>query len=167
MLVQIMPNQISQHWPQIERAINESGPAEAWGDHERNANYLKGLLTGRMQAWAGFGYNPQGEAVLIGVVITAINPDSMIGGKTLEIRTLFGVQAIADELYREGLVTLQKFASANGCQHMTAITEFQRVIDVVRMLGGEARFTLISLPVQAADSTLIPINGGAQHVIGR
>jgi hypothetical protein len=148
-LLQLTPDQITKFWDTIEEAINESVPIYAQGIavELRNRNIHEALLLGKMQAWAGFGL-VEDRPALVGLVVTTIEEDPCSRVTNLSIYSLYGVENIDRKIYEDGLATLRKFAQGSGCSRILAITDNPRVIQLIRMMGGETRYVLATLDIE-------------------
>lgn len=144
MLIKLLPEQISQHWDVIKDAIEYSlNPVVGESPHKMN-NILMSLLDGSMQCWVaveGDDYNK-----ITGNIVTKINFDDASQTKGLLIYSLYA-EGSSEQEWLKGYETLRKFAAANGCTRIVGFTDVPSLIKFTNRIGGEARYTLVSLPV--------------------
>jgi hypothetical protein len=63
------------------------------------------------------------------------------------IYSVYAFGTLSQAAWENGFETLSKWGKANGCNRIVAYTDVERIREVVKELGGEARFTFISLPL--------------------
>ena len=143
MIIRLSPDQVTVHWDVIKFGIQESVPPITYGSQNTLNNMLKSLLTGEMQCWVLMN----GAQKIQGVATTTITKDSCSGVKNLMIYSVYGLVFIDDETWAENLKGLRKFAKANGCHRIISFRAVDRLIGLVKDLGGSADFTFVALEV--------------------
>ena len=146
MLLQLTPEQISRRWNDISAAFMQCLPPDIPPTDEVMNNILRSLIDGSAQCWAGVG-SINGKMVVCGLMLTKIEVEYVTGTRSLYIFTLYAYNHISDQLYLEGMETVRKFAKANNCSKVTALTSSGRVVDIAKQLGGKADYTLVTLEV--------------------
>ena len=143
MIIRLSPDQVTEHWDVIKFGIQESVPPITYGSQNTLNNMLKSLLTGEMQCWVLMN----GAQKIQGVATTTITKDSCSGVKNLMIYSVYGLVFIDDETWTRNLQDLRKFARANNCHRIISFTAVDRLIGLVKSLGGSADFTFVALGV--------------------
>lgn len=146
MLVKLLPDQISRFWDIIQYAIEESLPPIAGDDEDRMNKILMSLLGGKSQCWASYvkdGDVPRFE----GIVVTRILYDDVSDTRNLLIYCLYGYEKVSRSAWLNGLKTLVKFAASKNCYRIIGYTSEPFIVKTVERLGGEAKYTFVSLPV--------------------
>ncbi len=146
MLTKLLPEQISQFWDIIKYAIEESLPPIAGEGPDKMNKILTSLLSSKSECWASYTVNGK-ERRFEGIVITKIQYDDISDTKSLLIYCLYGYETADRSSWTAGLKALVKYAASRNCHRIIGYTEVPFIVDVVRRLGGEAKYTFISLPV--------------------
>lgn len=148
MLVQLLPEQISEYWDLIAPSIEGSLPPFVYASKEKMINILYALLSSDMQCW--FIVNSK-ESIkgknIIAIVTTTIIEEGASKIKNLQIFTLFSRKVLTDSLFKDAYNTLSKFAKSKGCFRIVAYSDVERIISVVSRLGGETKYKFITLEV--------------------
>jgi len=141
MLLRLEPDQVNKYWAVVEKAIASSLPPVALEDVDLMNNILRNLISGEMQCWVVV----KNKAIYSMLVTT---PQFEIGGtKNLLIYTLYGFENLDLETWKEGFTYLSEYARSIGCKRIVAYSEVKRILQVCRLLGGETKYTFISLEV--------------------
>lgn len=144
MLLQLRPKDITKHWEGISEAISKSLPPITTASAERMTFILRSLLVEVMQCWVLCKPNVGKDTTDIYAIATteyAIDPGS--GTRNLLIFSLYSLQKIPQELWKDGYETLQKFAKANNCESIIAFTDVPAVIHLVEGFGGNVATRLL------------------------
>lgn len=142
MLIRLTPEQISDHWEQLEFAIKESLPPTIGEVPDKMNNILMSLLDSRMQAWTSCSVK-DGKAVISGFVITQVLDDLASKTKSLLIYCLYGYEDVDESEWVEGIRVLKKFRDSIGCRRILAYTDMPYIIDVAKRLGANTDYTLV------------------------
>lgn len=146
MLVRMLPEQISEYWEIVKFAIENSLPPIANETIDKMNRILENLMNESMQCWVSYS-EAEDKNVLDAVIVTTITNDYSSNIKSLLIYSLYGFSNISDKVWSEGYTTLSKWAKSIGCNRITAFTDVERIKEIVKSLGGEAKYTFISLPL--------------------
>lgn len=143
MITRLTSEQVSMWWDYIVETIMDAAPEDIQENPLRLNNVLAALLKDAMQCWI----LTKGKDVYA-VWLTDIMVDNGSGAKTLYIYTFKSLRFMTKDLWNEWYSHMKGFAAKNGCKRIAALTHVQRVIDVVtKILGGEAKYTLVTLEV--------------------
>ena len=146
MLTKLLPDQISTFWDIIRYAIEESLPPIAGEGPDRMNRILASLLNGKAECWISSAIN-KSKRIFEGVVITKLQYDDISNTKNLLIYCLYGYEGVDPESWKSGFKSLVKYASSKGCNRIIGYTENPFIIKLVNRLGGETRYTFVSLPL--------------------
>lgn len=148
MLLHLTGDQVSMYWDTIAKAIESSMPPYTYSSSMKLNRVFQELLSERMQAWIVMSdAEGNGSIEALGVMITAIQEDQYTDTKNLLIYTLYGIQKITEEVWKEGLATLIKFARTKDCFRIIAYTDIPAIMDRVEELGGDVSISFVSLEV--------------------
>jgi len=140
----MLPDQVSNFWDIIKYAIEQSVPPIEGDSPDKMNNVLAELLSFKKQCWAS--YIVEGDKrIFEGIVITQVIDDTTAGTRSLLIYCLYGYREVAKESWIKGAKALAKYAKSKGCNRMLAYTDVPSLIEIAVGLGGEARYTLVSL----------------------
>jgi len=149
-LLKLFPDQITRYWEDIKAAVQAAVPPLAQSEQANMTQFLENLLMGRLHVWVLVeqkGEGPEATYDTKAFVITTIWKDIGTGARNLLIYALYGYSLISEELWRDGLACLRKFARAENCHQIVAYTRVPRIVEVVRLLGGDTDTRLITLEV--------------------
>ena len=135
MLIQMLPDQVSELWDVLKPSIMSSMPGHWKKDDVIASNILQAVLADKMQCWVY--QNVDDEAKLEGVVLTSVFHDQCSGVKNLVIYGLASMKhaKIVDiETWRSGLATLIKYGKGIGCHNIAAYTVVPRIVEVAEAL---------------------------------
>jgi hypothetical protein len=145
MLVQLLSEQVAEYWNIIKYAVEGSLPPIANEAYDKMNRILEALLTDQMQCWVSYREEESGR-VLEGILITTITGDFCSDIKSLLVYSLYGFNA-TEQAWAEGFSTISKWAKSKGCNRIIAYTDVPRIIEIIQQLGGEAKYSLVSLPL--------------------
>ncbi len=145
MLVKILKSRVSELWRVLAPMIQIAIP-DLYQKEERNmVNILEAMLEGSLTGW--FIYDEQEEPQIVGLITTHFVYDAIGGNKSLMIYSLYGVNNMPKEVWFKGIKTLIKFAKANDCISVSALTQLSNVKSIAEKLGADVSTTLIKLEV--------------------
>ena len=147
MLTKLLPNQISEFWDIIKYAIEQSLPPIAGEGPDKMNNILTSLISGMAECWASYTINGD-QRRFEGIVITKILYDDVSDTKNLLIYCLYGYENVDRSSWTSGFKSLVKYASSRNCHRIIAYTDVPGLVETAKRLGGEARYTFVSLPVR-------------------
>jgi hypothetical protein len=145
-IVQLLPDQIAEHWDLLKIAIMSALPPTANNSNELSNNILHSLLAGGMACWVAYS-SVNGVNKISLITTTAISEDLCSGTRSLLIYTLFGHEALRGRDWEEGINVLAKYGRSKGCSRIVGYTDLRSIKKIVEIFGGEARFTFISIPI--------------------
>lgn len=143
MLIRLLPDQAANCWDDIKEAIEKSLPPVVGMQSDRMQNILTALLLEELIAWISVNK----EKVIDGIVITSFVFDKSSGTKSLLLYCLYGYGEVCRSSWEEGVETLRKFAKHSGCQRVIGYTDVHSLVEWVKKVGGEARYTFLSIEV--------------------
>lgn len=145
MLTKLLPDQISKFWDIIKFAIEGSLPPTVTDNPSKMNHILSALLSGKAQCWAS--YEKSGDSRQFdGIVVTQITVDNVSATKNLLLYCLYGYNTVSENSWRSGFDTLAKWGKSKGCARFVGYTDNPRIVEIVKMFGGEAKYTFISIP---------------------
>jgi hypothetical protein len=134
---------VNEQWEIVKEAIAASLPPTApYTNEETISNLLTSILRGSLECWAL--YNGQ-DAVAIATFQVVL--DGPTGIKSLMIYSLYSYISISYELWNVLLQRIKRHAREQGCSRIIAYTDVNRIIELVRILGGNTDFRFIWLEV--------------------
>lgn len=145
MLVKLLPNQVADNWEFISHAIEGALPPFAPEAGDRMSKVLVALMSERMECWCSVNT----EGVIDNVVTTTVSMDDCSGMKNLVIYSVYGVgeTSMNKRSWLEAYKTLSDYARGRKCNRIVAYTDSPSIIKLVEKLGGEARYTFVSVPI--------------------
>lgn len=153
MLVKLLPDQVSKFWDVIKYAVEQSLPPIVGEAPNKMQNILSGCLSGKVDVWAS--YEKEGEKRKFeGIALTKVLHDDASMTNNLLIYCIYGYNGISSSSWRQGLISLLKYAYRIKCNQIVAYTEVPELIDLVKKLGGEAKYTFISFNVKGLKEKL-------------
>lgn len=145
MLIKLTADQISKYWTEIKASIEVIIPTVVGEDQQvRYNNLLMALLRDDMQAWVGLGKKTQRVE---GLVITQVLNDHIGQVNSLLVYCVYAEQS-DDRTWFEGTETLAKYAVGRKCTRIIGYTDRPGIKKFVERLGGDAKYTFISIPVR-------------------
>lgn len=136
MLVQLVTNQITEHWPYIKFTLQESVPKEILTNSPQLNNVLEALLSGYAHAW--FFVTDEGQVK--GCCVTLVNTDLVIKEKSLRIYSAYASDTLTMSEWRECYQTIVAFALSKGCKEIDAITVLPGIVNLAKAHGADDRF---------------------------
>ena len=132
MLIQLIPNQISDLWGQLKPMMEASLPPTEKPSDELMNNLLESAIKGTLKLWAIKG----DDSKIYGIVSTTFIDEVMTGTRTLLIYTLFGFTLVSEEIWKASYATLRQYAKSNKCQGIIGYTDNNRVEVIAKALGA-------------------------------
>ena len=145
MLVRLLPSNIADNWDVIKYSLTYSLPPMINQSEEVLNNILTVLLAGEMQCWVS--YKDWKNAEIEGVMTTHIIEEYVSKVKNLLIYSAFAYDTTNKRTWTEGLVAINRFADVYGCENIIGYTMAPEIIKVIKLLGGNTDYTVISIPV--------------------
>lgn len=143
MIHKIIASQIPQFWDTIKfAALHTDNIAERDRQLYLN-NLLAHLLCDKAQCFVRSNDNRE----LLAIVITRINKDEITGERSLYISSLYSFKPVADSEWIADVASMERFARANDCKKIIAVSSNQRIFDIAASLGFIERYRSFSLEV--------------------
>lgn len=150
MLLRLSADQVQRFWNDIRDGLKASMPPLAAQNMSSVNQVMENILLGKMHAWVlykqtGDAQAPHAEIYALLITQEWVEPGSFT--KNLLIYALYGYSFVPEELWQSGLVKLRAYAKSKGCLSIVAFTEVDRVLEIIRQLGGKTNTTFIQLEV--------------------
>lgn len=142
MVVKLTPDQISAHWNNLKITLIRAAPPTAEVSETGLNSILSKLLADEMQSWVFLE-----DSKIKATMFTMFVRDPGMDHFNLLVYSVYGLDKIVDELWKEAWGVVREFAKKCHCKKIIGFTNVPRVVEVVEGLGGKAEFTLISLEV--------------------
>ena len=143
MLLRMMPDQIPHYWDEIKEGILMAVPH---GVPDRTSKILNKLLLNTAQFWLSYHRKNNKPEVDAGI-ITVLVDDQVHDTKNLDIYAIWPIARIPGSSWIEGFEALQKYAKKKGCNRVIGRSNIKSIVELVKRLGGQAEYTLISFDV--------------------
>ena len=146
MLIQLLPEQISKYWDELERAFLEALPDIAERNQKSMNNMLAFILAGGMQVWISVPRMEIDENALDirSVLATKFVEDEVSRTFSLDIYALYNYKDMSFKEWREDLEALKKFARAHYCSRIIGRSSVPGLIAISKKMGANTDYTLIS-----------------------
>lgn len=151
-LVQLSLDQVAKLWDVIKYSIEESLPPTVGESPDKMNNILANLLSGAMQCWVSYDRNNTNK--FEGVVVTEMIADRCDRSKVLLIYSLYGYEIISGNSWMEGYSALSKWARSERCTRIVGYTNSDKVVRVVKNLGGNADYAFVTVPIGREDENI-------------
>lgn len=133
-----MPEQVSNEWEKFILPINELLPPAFQSNHSNMAKVLASIMREDLIIWAYYK-----EERMIGIVLTTMREDIVLNIQYLFIYGIYSSEPLNMEIFKDGMKTLEKFARANGCSGIQALTTKRGIVETWKSYGGTASMVLI------------------------
>ena len=131
MIVKLTVEQITSLWDSIRYSIISSISHISKTEPKNIRNILCQLLRQDLQCWCVF----DGNKKIYGYITTTISIDSISKSRTLLIYSLFLFHKATDDMWKDGIEALEKYAKANKCNNITAYSTNPIVISIAEKQG--------------------------------
>lgn len=148
MLTKLLPEDIPRFWDLIKHAMSQSLPPVVHGDPETMNRIFSNLLAGGMDCFVSHTTRDD-QAIIEGVIITSVFEDMSSGTKSLLMYMIYGYGKATGETWIGGYEYFSKHARSKGCTQIIGYTDVEKVKRIVEKLGGEARYSLVVLPLDS------------------
>lgn len=135
MLLQLLPDQIAKFWPYVKYAVEEVALSEGYTQTLSVTNrVLESLIGGTMQAWiCVIDDNPETEEPkIVGLVLTGIANDNLVGGGVLRLIVVYGFEAVPPAEYEAGFHVLMGYAKRCDCRRVEGFTNNELLIKMAK-----------------------------------
>ena len=136
MLVRLYPNQVADNWSVLSYGIQQSLPPITYESPKRLLKILEHIMLKEMDLWVGV----EKEKVK-GLILTTPIYESNSDVNDLLIYSIYGFDKLGIKMIKESIATLKKYAVNKGFKRITAYSNLDSVIKMIRALGGEESWT--------------------------
>ena len=151
MLIRLSSEQVVRYWQSIEDALVASLPLEKPLTDEQVLALQRQCVEGALQLWLLYEIRAdetgQDRVSPLALGATAMQSSLATGEKELLIYALCSYENVPVEKWQEAFDALRKYAKAQGCIAITALTKVERVKRIVKSLGGNIETVLCRLEV--------------------
>jgi len=141
MLVRLYPAQVADNWSVLSYGIQQSLPPITYESPKRLQKILEHIMLKEMDLWVGV----EDEKVK-GLILTTPIHESNSDVSDLLIYSIYGFDKLGIRMIKESIDTLKKYAVAKGLKRITAYSNVDSVIRMIKALGGEESWTYLSIP---------------------
>jgi len=147
-LTELLPEDIPRYWDLIKHAMERGLPPVVHGDPETRNRIFTSLLSGGMNCFVSHTVKDD-QTVIEAIILTSIFEDNCSGTRSLLLYLVYGITKTTSETWISGYEYFSKYARSKNCTQMIGYTDVEKVKKIVEMFGGEARFTLITVPLDS------------------
>lgn len=137
MLTRLTSNQIANHWEEIKTHIIETVAPFVKVTPMILNNIFEEMIAGNAQVWISWKWSENNHPNIYAMATTCVQVDPFSHTRNLLIYSLSGYRFIPEDLWKEGIEGLRKFAVDRKCNKILAYSSVNRVIDVAKELGGK------------------------------
>lgn len=138
MLIQLLPEQVSNVWETYKKALYEAHPPFMKPSPLVYSRLLEGALSGKIHCWVATDKEQKPR----GLAITDFTYDYWVGLKMLLIFMVWSNGAVSKGIWEDGFRTLYKFAQVSGCHKIIAYSNNKTIIELAKVMGGRAEMVL-------------------------
>lgn len=138
MLIKLLPEQVIKEWEVIKHAIKQANHERMFDTSEAVKDHLRQIILGEMQVWALVS-----DDEFAGVAVTRFSRDRGMGNKRLEIYSLYAFKSVSLRAWATAFVVLKRFAQANSCSHIMALSDNEDVLSLADRMGGDTAQRMI------------------------
>ena len=142
-MILLTPDQIPRFWEVIKFAAIKSNYIEEEFKERYLNRLLYQLLSGKAQCFIRL--DKDRKLQMIG--LTKIIVDDVIDDKTLFAIGLYSFEKVSNEIWLDDVEELRRFALASKCKSVSAWTVNSKVVDLLKGLGFEDRFKVLTLNI--------------------
>lgn len=146
MMTKLLPSQVSDFWPIIKYAIEQSLPPTV-GEHPDKMNrILSAALSNILDVWAVYDRTEE-KINMNAILVTKITYDDASSTRALMLYCLYGYDKMSEENWSGSFGGLVKYAKSKGCTRIIAHSSVPYVIERAKELGADAEYTLLSFDI--------------------
>lgn len=134
MLVKLLPDQVIKEWDVIKYAITQANYEQLFATEEAVRDHLRAIILDQMQVWAITNDETNEFA---GIGVTRYNIERAMHIQRLEIYALYAFRPISNRTWAECFIALNRFAKANNCSHIMALSDNENIIKLAQQFGGD------------------------------
>src|SRR5262245_46919552 len=143
MLIRLPPEQIMKWWPEIKECISTSLPRHIRESEQSLLSIQERMLTGLFDCWISAENNT--GLPLYGVTTTRFVTEEISGIKNLLIFTVTIVERHPENMWKECIEVLKRYAIAHNCTNIIAYSEVGPMINIAESLGFDTKTRLLYL----------------------
>lgn len=147
MLIKLLPEQVARNWEAVRYSIEQSTESLPGENVDRFANVLEEVFLNKMHVWLSVNE----RKVVEGVVTTRLQKDQVSGTRTLFIYSVYGYVDVSYKSWAEGFKSLCKFAEAERCSYISAMTANDSLVRLAERLGGRADYRHIVIGLNSGN----------------
>ncbi len=145
-LIKMEPAQANRIWPDIAPGIAVAVPPTAGESVQMMTSVLARILDGDLVLWMicrtyDVNLDPLGH------LTTVVVQDHITGQRNLLIYSLYVWELLPDEIVKEGIEVLRRYAKGMNCAKVIAFTKEPRVEEMIRMAGGNSQVKFLEVAV--------------------
>jgi len=144
MLVNLAPDVVSRNWDTFSYYIAQNLPPTGV-DGSLDRMYTA-IMRRRANLWTLVRQTDENVS-LLGVIVTTPVEDAIVGTRSLELYSVFGVKNITLDDWKQAYETLKDHAKELGCNVILGYTAVPVLCKVAKALGGKADVRVIELEV--------------------
>jgi hypothetical protein len=144
-MLRIYPVAIPNAWPTLKACIEKALPPTT-EDHAGRMNLvLASALSGRLEIFILFREGQ--EKKIIGVIVFERLKQVDADKPTLFIYALYGTGLASGKDWVRLVDMVKDYARDTGCQNIAALSKEPSVIKIIKIMGGEVDYHLLTLEV--------------------
>jgi len=136
-LLKLLPNQIADHWESLKPTIEASLPPICFDTQDRMYLILEALLDGRMDLLTFFGIDEEMDVSIRGIMTVTFDKAIGVEFKTMFIYSIFAFGEYSEGLWMQAVDLLKKYAQANDCKRVTALTKVRSLLALLKHIGAD------------------------------
>ena len=141
-MLRLLPEQISRHWELIHEVLENVNMSGTLFDQDIITKIAEKLVSGQVQCWV-----INDDKKLAAFVFTSIISDSITGIKNLLLIGVYTFHTASDiNIWKKGLISLQKFARGNSCRNVVFYTNVPELIQIANRFGANTEFVFGVFP---------------------
>jgi len=133
MLVRLEVHEVNKFWPMYKKAMSTVG------EIEEPDKVLAALLDESMQCWL----ITDDDDSLIGFLTTKLGSVEPQGIKIMEVRDLYSLNGIPDEVFLDGMQRLEVFAKQNDCSRIVGYTDNTKLAKKTKLFGYKETIMMV------------------------
>lgn len=141
-LQRLRAEDIAPQWEALKVAIATSLSPLIQVTEEKMANVLSMLLAEELVCWVLVR-----DEDVVALCTVTVHTDYISQERTLVIYSLTALRPVTDVQWAWAFMELRKYAKVQKCWRITAQTKEERLVRLVRQLGGKADLRLVELEV--------------------
>ena len=144
MKIKILPHQVPRFWETVKFSYQEVEQIPAYRQPAFYTSVLHDLMSHKATLWIRMDEN----RTLIGLVITRIMADKVMGEKYMRIDTIYSWKKLEIGEWETDLMTLYEFAKQQECSYIQSYSSNPKILEYVKHLGFKEVARVHNLPVK-------------------